>query len=93
MSAGIFDVNGKPLIQPRNVMTEFNKVADGSFDKLPSIDPQDPISMTNPQNSSHAKMVPVTERAIQESQLAVKRELEKKRKLEDFQRRTKKAAK
>lgn len=91
----MYDANGKPLMQPRNVMTEFDKVAARSnVDNYPTHLSQNqhfPYSMTS-QNNQEVKLLPATERAIHESQLAMQREVEKQRKLEQFQKRTKMAA-
>ena len=95
MSAGMYDVNGKPLMQPRNVMTEFDRVAAWSIEASHPIHLNQiqhfPNSMTHRHEPEH-KLLPVTERAIQESQLALQREYEKHKKLDDFQKRTKRAA-
>lgn len=83
MSAGIYDANGKPLMKPRNVMTELNMVADSSQEAWNQMVEESsmnaPYSMTTPQSESQTKFFHATERAIQESQLAVEREMEKKK--------------
>ena len=83
MSAGIYDANGKPLMKPRNVMTELNMVADPSQETYPSMQEESSMniaySATTPHPEAPSKLFPATERAIQESQLAVKREMEKKK--------------
>lgn len=95
MSAGIYDANGKPLMEPRNVMTELNLVADHSQEySSVMVDPNVNVqySMTQQNSEPHAKFFPATERAIQESQLAAQREVEKKKKLDNFRKKTIRAA-
>lgn len=95
----MYDVSGNPSIEPRNVMTEFNSVVD-HYPMTQGI-PQNYSNMQVSHNMNYAgahtmmeaKILPASERAIQESQLAVQREYEKQRKLQEFQKKTKKAAK
>ena len=99
MNAGrIYDANGQPLIQPRNVMIDFDNVANVANVTQENYNMamgQNNItySLATPQNKTYTKLLPVRERAIQESQLAVQREIEKKKKLQSFQKKTKLAAK
>jgi len=96
MNAGrIYDANGQLLIQPRNVMTDFDNVANVAQENYNMAMGQNNItySLATPQNKTYTKLLPVRERAIQESQLAVQREIEKKKKLQSFQKKTKLAAK
>lgn len=98
MSAGMYDVNGNRISEQRNLMTDYNRMADHFPDVKEQLNLNThvmyPHMNTNFQaRGTDLKFMPATERAIQESQLAVEREYTKQKKLQEFQRRTKMAAK
>lgn len=96
MNAGIYDVNGNPTLHPRNVMSDLNAVANQLQEgKTLTIRRNSNYSFANnSQNKSvDMKLLPANERAIHESQLAVEREMHKQRRLQEFQKKTKMAAK
>ena len=95
----MYDISGTPSMQPRNVMTELNNVADsfpltqGVPNNYANLQVSHSTASGGFQTVYEGKVLPASERAIQESQLAVQREYEKQRKLQEFQKKTKKAAK
>lgn len=96
MNAGVYDVNGQPTLHPRNVMSDLNAVANQLQEgKTMPMRRNSNYSFTNnSQNKSvDMRLLPANERAVQESQLAVEREMLKQRRLQEFQKKTKLAAK
>jgi len=92
-----YSTGANQVLQPRNVMSDFNAVAN----QLPESNQtyQDNLSnnlqMMNVASTGSINdlmYVPAKERAIQESHLAVQREQNKQKKLQDFRRKTKLAA-
>ena len=96
MNAGVYDANGQPTLHPRNVMSDLNAVANQVSEgkTLPMRRNSGYSFAGSSQNKSvDMRLLPASERAVQESQLAVEREMLKQRRLQEFQKKTKLAAK
>lgn len=94
----MYDVNGNLISEQRNLMTDYNRMTDHFPEVKEQMNLNTHVMYPHMNTNFHAratdlKFMPATERAIQESQLAVEREYTKQKKLQEFQKRTKMAAK